>query len=51
MSLPGKAALETGSGRRGAPEDIASLRGFLCSDTNVFITGPTIHVNAGERDF
>ena len=38
-------------GRMGAPEDIASLCGFLCSDTNGFITGQTIHVNGGERDF
>ena len=38
-------------GRMGAPQDIASLCGFLCSDTNGFITGQTIHVNGGERDF
>ena len=38
-------------GHMGAPEDIASLCGFLCSDTNGFITGQTIHVNGGERDF
>ena len=39
------------AGRMGAPEDIASICGFLCSDTNGFITGQTIHVNGGERDF
>ena len=38
-------------GHMGAPQDIASLCGFLCSDTNGFITGQTIHVNGGERDF
>ena len=38
-------------GRMGAPQDIASLCGFLCSDTSGFITGQTIHVNGGERDF
>jgi 3-oxoacyl-[acyl-carrier protein] reductase len=43
--------LEIPVGRVGAPEEIASLCGLLCSDTNGFITGQTIHVNGGERDF
>ena len=43
--------LEIPVGRLGAPEDIASLCGFLCSDNSGFITGQTIHVNGGERDF
>ena len=38
-------------GRMGAPQDIASLCSFLCSDAAGFITGQTIHVNGGERDF
>jgi 3-oxoacyl-[acyl-carrier protein] reductase len=38
-------------GRLGRPEDIASLCAFLCSDAAGFITGQTIHVNGGERNF
>ena len=38
-------------GRMGEPQDIASLCSFLCSDAAGFITGQTIHVNGGERDF
>ena len=38
-------------GRMGEPQDIASLCSFLCSDAAAFITGQTIHVNGGERDF
>ena len=38
-------------GRMGEPQDIASLCPFLCSDAAGFITGQTIHVNGGERDF
>ena len=38
-------------GRMGEPQDIASLCSFLCTDAAGFITGQTIHVNGGERDF
>jgi len=38
-------------GRMGHPEDIASLCAFLCSEAAGFLTGQTIHVNGGERDF
>jgi 3-oxoacyl-[acyl-carrier protein] reductase len=38
-------------GRMGHPEDIASLCAYLCSDAAGFLTGQTIHVNGGERDF
>ena len=38
-------------GRMGQPQDIASLCVYLCSDAAGFLTGQTIHVNGGERDF
>jgi 3-oxoacyl-[acyl-carrier protein] reductase len=38
-------------GRMGHPEDIASLCAYLCSDAAGFLTGQTIHLNGGERDF
>ena len=38
-------------GRMGQPQDIASLCAYLCSDAAGFLTGQTIHVNGGERDF
>jgi len=34
-------------GRLGAPEEIAALVGFLCSDAAGYITGETIHINGG----
>ena len=34
-------------GRRGAPEDIAALVGFLCGPDARYITGQTIHANGG----
>ena len=34
-------------GRRGKPDEIASMVRFLCSDEARFITGQTIHVNGG----
>jgi 3-oxoacyl-[acyl-carrier protein] reductase len=34
-------------GRLGAPEEIAALVGFLCSDTAGYITGETVHINGG----
>lgn len=38
-------------GHMGAPEDIATICRFLCTGSNGFITGQTIHVNGGERGF
>ena len=38
-------------GRLGQTDDIASLCAYLCSDGAGFLTGQTIHVNGGERDF
>tara|TARA_B100001123_G_scaffold62113_2_gene67966 strand:+ start:676 stop:1419 length:744 start_codon:yes stop_codon:yes gene_type:complete len=38
-------------GRPGDPDEIASLCLFLCSDSNGFITGQTVHANGGERNF
>jgi NAD(P)-dependent dehydrogenase (short-subunit alcohol dehydrogenase family) len=35
----------------GSTQDIASLCAFLCSDAADYITGQTIHVNGGERNF
>ncbi len=34
-------------GRLGAPEEIAALVGFLCSDAAGYITGETVHINGG----
>lgn len=34
-------------GRLGAPEEIAALVGFLCSDEAGYITGETLHINGG----
>lgn len=34
-------------GRLGAPEDVAGLVGFLCSDRAAFLTGQTISVSGG----
>jgi 3-oxoacyl-[acyl-carrier protein] reductase len=42
---------EIPSGRMGSTQDIASLCAFLCSDAADYITGQTIHVNGGERNF
>ena len=39
--------LDTLVGRRGKPEEIASMVRFLCSDDARFITRQTIHVNGG----
>ncbi|WP_114661816.1 SDR family NAD(P)-dependent oxidoreductase [Polynucleobacter necessarius] len=33
--------------RLGEPEEVASVVGFLCSDSASYITGTTIHVNGG----
>ncbi len=34
-------------GRLGAPEEIAALVGFLCSEESGYITGETLHINGG----
>ena len=34
-------------GRLGAPEEIAALVSFLCSDNAGYITGETVHINGG----
>jgi 3-oxoacyl-[acyl-carrier protein] reductase len=34
-------------GRLGAPDEIAALVGFLCSDAGAYITGETVHINGG----
>ncbi len=34
-------------GRLGAPDEIAALVGFLCSDAAAYITGETVHINGG----
>lgn len=38
-------------GRLGQPGEIASLCAYLCSDGAGFLTGQTIHMNGGERNF
>jgi 3-oxoacyl-[acyl-carrier protein] reductase len=44
----GRAALpESPLGRRGRPEEIASMVRFLCSDEARYVTGQAIHVNGG----
>jgi 3-oxoacyl-[acyl-carrier protein] reductase len=35
-------------GRRGRPEEIASMVRFLCSGEARYITGQAIHVNGGS---
>jgi 3-oxoacyl-[acyl-carrier protein] reductase len=34
-------------GRLGAPQEIAALVAFLCSDAAAYITGETVHINGG----
>ena len=44
----GRAALpDSPLGRRGRPEEIASMVRFLCSDEARYVTGQSIHVNGG----
>ena len=45
----GRASLpDSPLGRRGRPEEIASMVRFLCSDEARYITGQAIHVNGGS---
>ena len=39
------------AGRMGSTDDIANLCLFLCTDAGDYISGQTIHVNGGERNF
>ena len=39
------------AGRMGTTDDIANLCLFLCTDAGDYISGQTIHVNGGERNF
>ncbi len=44
----GRAALpDSPLGRRGRPEEIAGMVGYLCSDKARYITGQSVHVNGG----
>ena len=36
-------------GRRGAPEEIAGLIIYLCSDEAAFVTGANIAINGGQH--
>ncbi len=51
QTRPNPSVSEIPVGRMGKPDEIAALCAFLCSDDAGFITGQTIHVNGGERDF
>ena len=51
QTRPNPRVSEIPVGRMGRPNEIAALCAFLCSDDAGFITGQTIHINGGERDF
>jgi 3-oxoacyl-[acyl-carrier protein] reductase len=42
-----RARASTLVGRRGLPQDVASMVGYLCGPAARFVTGQTIHINGG----